>query len=143
MAELRYLTIPKSVDVVVNSEPWSFVKSACYVVDGHRSFNETGTGVRAGARIIDKLQGRKEGDVVTFDEADWKLLNEAFETPAASYVPVLEVDGPKGQKIPWVVSPRTFIPYLDAVTDQATKKLPDTHVVTNGVVLPLPEAAKA
>jgi hypothetical protein len=143
MAELRYLTIPKSVDVFVEAVAWAFGKSAEHVVDCHPIFNQSGQGIRAGIRIIDKLKGRKEGEVVTLDEADWKLLHEAFETSAAGFIPPLTAPGPDGVYRPMVLGARAFLPYIDAVSDEATKKVPDTHAVTNGVALPMPEAAKA
>jgi hypothetical protein len=147
MAELRYLTIPKNVDVVVHlgttRGAWSFVDSVAHVVDSHPIFNQSGQGIRAGIRILDKLKGRKEGEVVTLDEVDWKLLHEAFETSAAGFIPPLTAPGADGVFRPMPLGARTFLPYIDAVSDEATKKVPDTHAVTNGVALPLPEAAKA
>lgn len=147
MAELRYLTIPKNVDVYINRKPYEFVQCVIYVIDRHPVFSQTASGIRAAARIIGLLDGKKVGDVVVLDQADWSLLNQAFESPFVApnetsdlaLIPPLVGDG--GAKV--FIAPRSFVPYLDAVSDEATKKIPDSHAMTNGVPLPLPPPASA
>ena len=147
MAELRYLTIPKNIDVYVARQPYGFVMCAVYVIDRHPIFSQTGAGIRAAARIVGLIDGKKPGDVVVLDEQDWSLVHQAFEapyvapneTPDVAFIPPLGDE--KGIKV--LISPRRFTPYLNAVSDEATKKMPDSHVMQNGVPVPLPEAAQA
>lgn len=129
MADLRYVKIPASVDVTVGENKWSFFATLCHVVDSHPSFNTTGTGVRAAARIVKLFDGKAVGDVVALDEADWKLLNGAFESPAAGYVPPLQRTLPDKTMQQFVVPSRAFLPYIEAVSDEQTKKASEPKVI--------------
>lgn len=135
MADLRHIQIPTSVSITINKAQWSFLHCLTHVVDGHPSFNQTGTGVRAAARImgliVDK-EGKflkKEGDVLTLDQADWQMVHVAFETPSSGYVPGPLTDD-NGRLL--CVPARSFVTYIEAVSDEATKALPKAK--TNGVV---------
>lgn len=127
MGQLRYVTIPEHAQVVLNSEPWSFIQCFTWVMNAHPSFNGNGAGIRASVRLVQAFDGKKPGDVVTLDDADWKLLHEAFESPALGLIPPgLEQTMPDGSKRAFVVEGRRFMGYLDAVGDEQTKQAPKT-----------------
>lgn len=132
MAALRYIQIPENLNIVVDEVVWSFVRCLVYVVDTHPSFNQTGSGVRVGARILELFDGKNEKDVVTLDQADWKMLETAFDTPAAGYIPTINLNHKDGRKEPYAVPGRAFLRYLDAVSDEATQKMPQSKTA-NGV----------
>jgi hypothetical protein len=136
MAELRYLTIPKSIAFVVNGEKWSWLLCLTYVGDMH-PLCAAGAGLRNYARVLMKFEGKKEGDVVALDEADWQLVRDIFESPPAGYIPQnLRDESKELIHLP----PRVFLSYLEAVSDEATKTKPVS--TANGVAaLPVPAAA--
>jgi len=152
MANLRYILIPASVSVSVNQARWSFLHCFVHVIDRHPSFNQTGTGVRAAARVMALVtdnQGRflkKEGDVITLDQADWQMVQAAFEEPAAGYIPGPLTDD---AGVPINVPARSFVTYIEAVSDEATKNHPAPTAVPlggiaeNGVAVPVPAPAPA
>lgn len=147
MADLRHITIPNSVNFKIGDVVYTFVLCASYIINSDPKFNATGTGIRAGARILGKLESAKEGDTFTLDQADWKLLNEAFEAPAQGYImPGLGSEDPKtGEFIPARIAGRTWLPYIDAVSDEATKTAPKVEAKQlNGAdAKALTEAAQA
>lgn len=138
MPDLRYLKIPKSVAVVVDGEHWSFVRCFTYIGDTHPAF-ASGAGLKDYVRVLAKLESAQEDDVVTLDEADMRLVQTALMSPPNGYIPELTPNGVANGK-PFRLPPRTFITYVNAVSDDATKNPPEAKEI-NGVaakVLPAP-----
>lgn len=101
-------TTPEDTGIVA----WSFARCAEWLVNTCTRFNQTGPGIRAGARIIDAIGGKAAGEVADFKrEEDLKELSEAFENPDRGYAPPLEQTPPG----------RMFVTYMDAVADALKK----------------------
>jgi hypothetical protein len=146
MADLRHITIPKSINVRVGNALWSFVRSAEHIINTDPRFNATGAGIRAGARLMAKIEIANEGETAVTDQADWKLLHEGFEAPAAGYIPpLMAADEKTGQVTPLNIPGRAFISYIDAVSDESTKSPPKETKSANGVEAKAPaeQAAQA
>jgi hypothetical protein len=146
MADLRHVTIPKSIQFMVNRAPWSFYRCVEHVIGSDQRFNSSGAGIRAGIRILGKIEGKPDGHTEPFDQADWKLLHDAMETPSAGWVfPLGMKNEQTGVEVPLNVPGRTFLSYVDAVSEEATRKPPEKDAKSmNGVdAKPMPEAAQA
>src|SRR4051812_45362842 len=115
--ELRYITIPADIDLNIGAMKWSFVHCMRHIIDTDTRFNSTGPGIRAGHRIMTLLEGKKPGDHITLDEADWKRAHEAVEAPGSGYLPTLAATNVDGSTVPFTVPSRAFLPYMDAVSD--------------------------
>ncbi len=113
---MRYITIPPSVGLQVNGEPWTFTCCVRHVVNSHALFNQSGPGIRASIRVLDAFEKCNEpGKTVELQEEDWRLLQMAME--GSPLVPDLADDA--GRKL--ICPGRTFITYLEAVSDEATR----------------------
>jgi hypothetical protein len=155
MAELRYITIPADVPAEdispIDGEAWSWARCVEYVIHKDSRFNDNGEGIRAGAWILRQLKQvsdgktvwlKKAGDELPIDQPYWRLLHEAMEKPLqhfldprwrCAYLPPVHLPVPQADgsiaHVPAECPPGvTFLSYIDAVSDDATKKkvLPET-----------------
>lgn len=128
MADIRYITIPASINFSIQLKkdaefiPWSFEKCVGWIVEREKRFNTDGEGARAGQRVLDAMNApqriHNKGAILRvfhLDEADWKRLHDAMEQPDCGWIFPLEM-GP--------LSARTFIPYMNAVNDENTRRKP-------------------
>jgi len=132
MPDIRHITIPNSCSVVVDGAKWSFVRSLIYIGDAHPSC-ASGAALLNYARIRAKFESANEGDTVSLDEADWKIVHGLFQAPTAGYIPGLTMALKDGTVKPLdPVPPIVFVPYVQAVSEEATKKVPEVKSV-NGI----------
>ena len=77
-----------------------------YLINTQEGFNKTGPGIRAGDRILKKLDGARNSEdeekSITIDEPDWTLLKKTSEEPPQGY--------PFGPT-------RLLLSFLDAIND--------------------------
>lgn len=135
------ITIPATV-LRFGQEPniveWSFARSVNYTIDGmpeagipgHPLFNNGGLGIRAGIRLQTAINNAKEGETVKLDPfhgaADKRLLREAMDSPGTlptgtpkGLVPPLAREMPDGTKIDATPPGKIFLPYLNAMAEDA------------------------
>lgn len=113
---MRVITVPESVQFNILGKQWTFATCIEHVIDGAPRFNNSGPGIRAGARIIEAIGEGVPGSNVVLRDDDWKSLSEEMETPVAGYYPplfVLKADGTQGASVN--VPCRLLLPYIDAV----------------------------
>jgi hypothetical protein len=151
MAELRYITIPADIlaeDISpIDSALWSWCRCVEHLIRKDSRFNENGEGIRAGAWILKQLKSvvdgkavwlKKAGDELAIDQAYWRLLHDAFEKPMqpalaatpswhCAYMPMVHLPVPRADgtvvHLPAESPPGVlFVSYIDAVSDEATKK---------------------
>jgi len=98
---------------------WTLPRCVQWIVDTHPRFNQTGPGIRQGARIIagfgEDEQAPESGPILREDCA---ALSAAMDEPPAGFHPPLTAPDGKPSNIP----ARLFIPYLDAVAEALKKE---------------------
>jgi hypothetical protein len=123
--ELRYLTIPAdNPEIMIGKAPLSFLMVADHILNNDQRFTRNARGMRDGVRLLGKLEGAKPGDVVVLDDADWRLLRDAFEEPSDGYLPPLTKTDERGAVTPFKIGPRVLVPFCDALSDANTKHEP-------------------
>jgi hypothetical protein len=121
MAELRHITLQPDTNIRIDGKKLGHLQVILYILANDQRFNRDATGIRAKKRLRKLFDGKKAGDVVTTDEPDWRLLHEAFEHPTNGYFMKLSMPGTSEA---FDVDGEVFLPYIDAMSDEATKKDP-------------------
>ncbi len=129
--ELRYLTIPPDADEIrIGTAALSFRLVAGHVLNNDQRFTRNAKGMRDAIRILGKLEGMKPGELVVLDDADWRMLHDAFEEPTDGYLPPLTTADPFGNPTPVKLGPRALLPFVDALSDENTQHAPKTVAPT-------------
>lgn len=121
MAELRHITLQPDTNIRIDGKRLGHLQVILYILGNDQRFNRDAAGIRAKKRLRKLFEGKKAGEVVTTDEPDWRLLHEAFEHPTSGYFVKLAMPGTNEA---FDVDGEVFLPYIDAMSDEATKKDP-------------------
>lgn len=119
--DLRHITLQPDTNIRIDGKRLGHVAIILYILANDRRFNADANGIRSKKRLRSLFKDKKAGDVVTTDEPDWRLLHEAFEHPTAGYFMKLTMPGSAES---FDVDGEVFLPYIDAMSDEATKKDP-------------------
>lgn len=121
MAELRYLTIQPDTKIRIDGKFLGHIQVLLYVLQTDRRFHTSNDGIKVKKRLRKLFTDRKAGDVVVLDQPDWQFLRDVFQQPTNGYFLRVSVPGSlEAQDI----DGELIEPYIDALSDEATKKDP-------------------
>lgn len=117
----------RKIDVLapltIHGVEYNFHTFVEHMINNEPRFNNSGPGIRAGARIEAAL---KKIDVVStnghdvaslsLEESDWKLLQESVESPAKGYPELARMDA-DGKIVASIGIGRFLLPFIDAIRD--------------------------